>query len=381
MDEASFIDTKMFLRVIVPMVQMAHAALILISSPLGPDNYYMRLIARKDPVTNEPLFNVQIISSSCEVCLARGIEENCKHRRLLMDVPWKDAVGRRTVEQLYEGNEDLMRQEIMGDVVESAHAALDAQEIKRFSEAVPFSPPSTWAPNWVLLMCDPSAGGDDETALCAAYMHMGTLVVTGLDSQKMDRVHIVSQNEQYLRRTVRGLRALTYLQRATLVFCVETNTGVEVVHMYNAMRAIDGPRVHLYQQKKDDPNKMGVWTDDAQKQRYLGAIRERLARGSICYNEHVVCENAELVAQGLSARERAAKKQGQLEEQLLRLRLIPKESTDVFSKTKTTWSGKVTDELKKTSRLHDDLAFTLGMACWLAQEIVNGTATWAPPRL
>ena len=67
LEEAAFMDLKMFNEVIVPLLELETTALICISTPQDSTNFYSLMFEMKDPAGNA-LFNQQKIEMVCEDC-------------------------------------------------------------------------------------------------------------------------------------------------------------------------------------------------------------------------------------------------------------------------------------------------------------------------
>lgn len=183
-----------------------------------------------------------------------------------------------------------------------------------------------------------------------------------------------------LESNVRGIRAIPYLARAKIVFCVERNTGAVVSSMYDKMRELEGNRAHLYLAKADDPNALGLWTDENLKAEYLASATRWIDRHNVQYNTDLVCGNPFLEErENMDAAARVAYQRKEFEGQLRQLRLIPKIGEDPFSKPRMTWSGKVNDDNRRNARKTDDMALAFTMAAWMMEAILDGRGTWIPP--
>src|SRR3990172_8985100 len=113
-DEASFMSAQMFYGVILPLLEVGYTAMVMSSSPQGPDNLYTRLTNLKDPNTGMSLCEVLVIESACMQCIKSGTEAKCTHHKI-KDIPaWKRVDTRSTVQAMYGEHQDYYNQEILG---------------------------------------------------------------------------------------------------------------------------------------------------------------------------------------------------------------------------------------------------------------------------
>ena len=112
LEEAAFMDIKMFNEVIVPLLELETTALICISTPQDSTNFYSLMFEMKDPAGN-PLFNQQKIEMVCEDCKRGPHPENCTHMKHLLP-RWKSGAKQDMVKQIYGDNATDMLRESMG---------------------------------------------------------------------------------------------------------------------------------------------------------------------------------------------------------------------------------------------------------------------------
>ena len=91
MEEAAFMDTKVFYEVIVPLLEVEHTSLICISTPQDDQNFYSEMFSMCTP-DGQPLFHTLEVSLVCEDCKKTDHPERCPHMADEIP-PWK-SIGK-----------------------------------------------------------------------------------------------------------------------------------------------------------------------------------------------------------------------------------------------------------------------------------------------
>ena len=150
----------------------------MISSPPKTFNWFTALMEMAHPVTGEPMFLVLRHSLICKRCQeTRKNPEKCPHR--LHEIPpWKgdDAIAVSAV--LYGANTSLMMAETMGAIMNGGGLIFNPDDIKHLEEkcTVPWTVgfPN---PEFIMIGCDPNAGGSDHTGITMITQVAGTFYV------------------------------------------------------------------------------------------------------------------------------------------------------------------------------------------------------------
>ena len=67
-EEAGFMDVSLFYNVILPLLEMAMAVLILISTPVNVWNFLQQLLELKFPDSDEYVCDRYLVSLVCDMC-------------------------------------------------------------------------------------------------------------------------------------------------------------------------------------------------------------------------------------------------------------------------------------------------------------------------
>jgi hypothetical protein len=170
------------------------------------------------------------------------------------------------------------------------------------------------------------------------------------------RTYTVAARCEFVAGFLRGVRRHRQLDRSTLVFCVERNTGQEVGTLYDYVARQALGLVHLY---RDSDDEVGLWTDFEKKNLYLHATRTFLEHADLALCADWVARDAEAMRR-------------ELYQQLVRIREFTVEGKHALSSDRTSWSGKLTQEGKRSDRHNDDLAMSLMQCLYLLENIVTG---------
>jgi hypothetical protein len=125
LEEAAFVDVRLWQTVIVPLLGVDNTALLAISTPNDEDNYYSELLYKTDDQGNL-LFKVVKIGLSCDECKDKGEAAKCKHK--LGELPsWKSKHGQALQAKLLPP--DIYTRESMALVSSSKNYAFNKIDI------------------------------------------------------------------------------------------------------------------------------------------------------------------------------------------------------------------------------------------------------------
>ena len=343
LEEAAFIDTEVFLQVVVPLLQLENTALIAISTPQGSDNYYSKLFTLTD-ASGRPFFTTLRVGLICPKCQAENKQE-CPHV-IAADTkpPWQSDAKHDLVCALYGNRTDLMAAEIMGAAVDDKSAAFDPAEVKRaIGRTLRVDARRV---QHVLTACDPNGGGSSEMALISVCLQNAQVCVLAM-SAKATRGY-----DEITKLLVDHLGAVArMLPQAVQVFACENNLGNEAAWCAAEIRRRRLRNVKIAYEKA---HLAGVRTTNASKVLQAGEMKRFLTTNALgMANGMLLFENASVEALG---------------EQLEGYRKITR--TNKFGTASQTFSGKANGP--------DDLCVTLGLACYwvlqMAQGLLNAEA-------
>ena len=156
---------------------MKNTSLMCLSSPEGDENYYSQLLNMQDPMTNGPFFRVVECFMICKDCRSLSREEAIKCDHVPQNAHWLSKKKSMRLKMLYKSSPALAMREFGGMVVSDYLPAFKKEEI-----AWLFNPSkrhiTTHSPKYIFTSADPNGGGPSHMAICSAYFHNGSLVVS-----------------------------------------------------------------------------------------------------------------------------------------------------------------------------------------------------------
>lgn len=278
LEEAAFMDLKMFNEVIVPLLELETTALICISTPQDSTNFYSLMFEMKDP-SGAHLFNQQKIEMVCEDCKRGPHPENCTHMKHLLP-RWKSGAKQDMVKQIYGDNATDMLRESMGVTTNDSCSVFAQRWVDNFKKRPPYS--FVNRPKYVFIGCDPNGGGESEMCVFSCTMEAGQFIIVGIESQHTkgygDIRSLLVTHVTQLRRTFKS---------ATFIFIPESNLGHEASHMHHMLST--QPRL-VSLMERGEP---GVITTHRRKELYANYAVEQFAGDAIHWakDSEFVCMN------------------------------------------------------------------------------------------
>lgn len=176
-------EPDVFLQVMVPLIEMKGAVLIMISTLVDKFNFYTKLLYLVDPATNRPAINTYVCELVCASCKRRKDPTRCRH--MLHLIPkWKNPAKLGVVALLYGAEKALMARESMGIISDDASSWFASRHIEHLMGRDTFSGSMYLKPPWVMITCDPNAGGSNGLSFTAMVYHNGQYVVRPLTARR-----------------------------------------------------------------------------------------------------------------------------------------------------------------------------------------------------
>ena len=328
LEEAAFIDTQLFLEVVVPLLQMQTCSLIAISTPQSGSNYYSELFTLKGP-DNKPFFTTIRVGMACKVCEAKGLADSCTHQAAVRP-PWQSEEKADLMQALYGSRTDLLNREVKGLITDNKDAVYEQAGVDRAMQRELVVDRN--AVHSALIACDPNGGGTSEMCLITLTFYQGNLTVLAMDAEA------VRGHDEIRALLIKHVNAVlrTY-PNAQVALAVENNLGNEASHMREMMRKHQRVKC-LY----EHAGLAGVRTTAARKELFVGELERHFATNTLGFA-------AGLLGKG---------KKDTLRTQLLNFKKITR--TNVRGMTTFSYTGKGAGP--------DDMALTLSLgAYWLVQ--------------
>jgi hypothetical protein len=183
LEEAAFIDKKMFQVVVAPLMGVNDTVVVAISSPSNSGNYYSELIEMADD-DGTPFFKVVRVEGACEECKKAGRELECHHMAHILP-PWKSQARLDRLMRYYKGKDDeeLFKMENQGTIGRMGNLCFN----KGYIDALRNEPLHmiTQVQTAIHVAFDPHGGGrQSDSAMIAMVYDQGYQVVSGVYSQR-----------------------------------------------------------------------------------------------------------------------------------------------------------------------------------------------------
>lgn len=193
LEEAAAIDQDVYYEVIVPLLGVAHACCIAISTPVAGVDFYNEMEAVTLPSsTGEPrqLFKIIKIGLICKACAADATGKNdvaalvCPHKLPTVEqLPrWKSVRKHMATQAIYGGaHAETMMQEALGASAGLKDGAF-SKNLLVFLEQSSFVIPSDRDVERIFVGVDPAGGGSSAMAIVSYVVTSGGHYVARLRS-------------------------------------------------------------------------------------------------------------------------------------------------------------------------------------------------------
>jgi len=163
LEEASRIPKSLLTETCAPLLKVANAVLIALSTRLGPENYYSKLFERDDDIANRILLRLRI-ELMCEECKSDNNNAfDCKHLDHLLP-PWLLASNAERVQVLMGDDEEMYAQEVLGVDLSGKYTLLPPSVVDNWKTR-PRQLFEAGPQDVIVTMVDPAGGGSSQTAL------------------------------------------------------------------------------------------------------------------------------------------------------------------------------------------------------------------------
>ena len=346
-EELAAMPSRVWLEVILPLLQIEDAYIIGISTIQGESNFMSKYLKQKNEF-GESFFRVFQFFGVCLSCRSAGMSFKCTHLDHLRP-SWHSTQKLKRIKLLMQGNEDLAAQELSGISTAENKRAFPIRKVKRL-----FAASRTPVPGhiqFIFVAIDPCGSGNSNLAICTSYTKQGQLILLGLDAVKCKTVEEayggITAHVNILRNRA-GINDV--IKNATLVFIIESNLGFEASHIANHVSKTFTNLIVMNQNEK-----IGLHTNNEFKRGSAVLIRNQLQTEMISFSKSL-----------FSTAKPLEKTLEQFEEELYEYREIVEKSDSHFARVKLTYTGK----LDSTS--NDDLVLALCLnSYWSRQFYVS----------
>ena len=348
MEEAAFIERRVFEEIVAPLLGVNKTAVLAISTPDEDEgNYYnvMMNMKKEDGVT--PQFKTIRLGLVCEDCQLAGIVAGCTHTAELLP-PWKSASRMCRVGRVL--SKDRFVREMQGMVFRSKNLVFNKAQVARaLADANRIEHGRA---THVFVSVDPSAGGNgSDTAICSVIVVRGVHVIVGIDAcAGADQAQMTG----YILNHVAALRRRDEFKNALFTVFIEANLSIALSNSYaDALQAKQFQPVFVPTERKlgvtdKRKNRYGVFTTAENKEFYVCTLSFHLHNNTLALAKNIVGQDP-------------VKDIRDLQEQLTNYERKTKPVTNPFQNAKYTFSGK-------SDCTKDDLCLALQIVLyWMTQ--------------
>lgn len=177
-EEAAYIDLRLFYEVVMPLLEMARSVMIMISTPVNTFNFFSKLLELKDDDGN-PVFLSYSVDLVCKRCRVGDHPERCRHMVHMLP-RWKSEDKMKTAEIIMQDEVTTLLRESRGLVTDDALGYFAKDEIEAMIQSSPWSPRLDEYPRWMVIAIDPntrSGKSSSNMALFAMTLEHGLFTV------------------------------------------------------------------------------------------------------------------------------------------------------------------------------------------------------------
>lgn len=342
-EEAAAMPIQVFYEVVVPLLEMETTACICISTIIGGDNFYTKLLNMVDDLGN-PFFVSYLFTLMCDACrLADKEPSECTH--LLKELPrWQSGNKHKRIRAMMNqmGQQELLNQETMGITSGSCNAAFRQDSIHFLFDDIknPRVIPKALTRH-VFISIDPNGGGDSRFAIVSVCYEGNNMIILGAEAVA---ARTPQEYELVLVKHIEKIRE--HLKHVIIVLLPESNLGFEAAHIYRC--------IHHYKLLhtvclKDNHGNAGLKTTNEVKEAMCHRLNEALNNHAITISAMFVNIQSQFIKRDYMNSERIL---DELKTELLEYeKIIDSDKLNPFKKRKMTFSGK--------NNGNDDLAVCL----------------------
>lgn len=193
-EEAAYVDLRLFYEVIMPLLEMSNTVMIMISTPTNTFSFFTKLKTVKDE-NGVLIFLSYTVDLVCSRCKGGEHPEKCRH--LIHLLPrWKSEDKMKLAELIMQDQVTTLLRESRGLVIDDTTSYFEKDEIDELLKSEPWTPRAGAGPRYVLVTIDPNTRKGESSsnmALFAMTLDGGYYTVSQQDGRE---VHDVSADRE-----------------------------------------------------------------------------------------------------------------------------------------------------------------------------------------
>lgn len=176
LEEAAFLNPKVFFEAIAPLMGNENVAVLGISTPNNEEGNYYSALLELERAPGEPLFRVINLEVACKACKEAGTPELCEHKVEVLP-PWRTEERKDILKQVYKDHPELFAQENMGLQQSTKRFLFRHTWIDAFKKQCGYDGFSQ-AVDVLYTAIDPAGGGKpSDYAIVTTTFHRGRIIV------------------------------------------------------------------------------------------------------------------------------------------------------------------------------------------------------------
>jgi hypothetical protein len=169
-EEAAYIDLRLFYEVVMPLLEMTTSVMIMISTPVNTFNFFSSLLHLKDPETGKECFLTYDVNLVCKLCRRGDATRQLECRHMMHLLPrWKSQDKMKLAELIMRDQVTTLLRESRGLVTDAGSSYFKQDEVELLVRSPPTRIEPTAYPRYVLITIDPNTRVDQSSSNMALF--------------------------------------------------------------------------------------------------------------------------------------------------------------------------------------------------------------------
>jgi len=295
MEEAARIIPMFFFEVIVPLLGVENTTILGITTPMGTQNFYHKLLQLRGS-KGEKIFRTLVIERICAKCKLTDHPELCTH--LLSQNPsWKPADAAEKVMRIMECAPELLAREVGGVGDAYRKSDFDIVAINNWA-ARPGYPSLRHAAKHFIIALDPTGGGEhSEIGITCGFLDpvSNVFVVCGAHGELLSRSSPYEHNRRVITEFIKNMykHCSEAVTATTIVTIVEAQMSrvqaVDEMAIIKACCQTVSRTGQSFVQMHNEKGEPGVSTTFSKKCEMVEVCRKFLDDGRLYFSQSFFC--------------------------------------------------------------------------------------------
>jgi len=166
-EEAAYIDLRLFYEVIMPILEMTNAVMIMISTPVNTFNFFSKLLDLKDEAGNY-LFLRYTVDLVCKRCRSGPSPERCRHMVHMLP-RWKSEDKMKLAEMIMRDETTTLLRESRGLISDDTSSYFEKADVDYLIHSPMWTPRPNEQPRYILVTIDPNTRSGKTSSNMALF--------------------------------------------------------------------------------------------------------------------------------------------------------------------------------------------------------------------